>query len=93
MDSMTLIAIVSIITAGLTIALGSIGPALGEGRAVAQALMALAQQPDSSATITRTLFVGLAMIESVAIYCLVVAMIVLFANPFWNHVIALTAAK
>jgi F-type H+-transporting ATPase subunit c len=93
MDSMTLIAIVSIITAGLTIALGSIGPALGEGRAVAQALMALAQQPDSSATITRTLFVGLAMIESVAIYCLVIAMILLFANPFWNHVIALTAGK
>ena len=93
MDSMTLIAIVSIITAGVTIALGSIGPALGEGRAVAQALMALAQQPDSSATITRTLFVGLAMIESVAIYCLVISMILLFANPFWNHVIALTAGK
>lgn len=93
MDSMTLIAIVSIITAGLTIALGSIGPALGEGRAVAQALMALAQQPDSSSTITRTLFVGLAMIESVAIYCLVISMILLFANPFWNHVIALTAGK
>lgn len=93
MDSMTLIAIVSIITAGLTIALGSIGPALGEGRAVAQALMALAQQPDSSATITRTLFVGLAMIESVAIYCLVISMILLFANPFWNHVIAVTAGK
>lgn len=93
MDSMTLIAIVSIITAGLTIALGSIGPALGEGRAVAQALMALAQQPDSSATITRTLFVGLVMIESVAIYCLVISMILLFANPFWNHVIAVTAGK
>lgn len=93
MDSMTLIAIVSIITAGLTIALGSIGPALGEGRAVATALSALAQQPDSAPTITRTLFVGLAMIESVAIYCLVVSMILLFANPFWNHVITLAAGK
>ncbi|MFZ3033724.1 MAG: F0F1 ATP synthase subunit C [Parvibaculum sp.] len=91
MDSATLIAIVSIFTAGVTIAIGAIGPAFGEGRAVATALTALAQQPDASATITRTLFVGLAMIESVAIYCLVVAMILIFANPFWNHFIAQAA--
>ncbi len=54
MDNMTLIAIASIVTAGLTIALGSIGPALGEGRAVATALSSLAQQPDAASTITRT---------------------------------------
>lgn len=93
MDNMTLIAIVSIVTAGLTIAIGSIGPAFGEARAVATAMTALAQQPDASATITRTLFVGLAMVESVAIYCFVVSMILLFANPFWNHVIAQAAGK
>ena len=86
MDQMSIIGLVSIITAGLTISIGSIGPALGEARAVAQALSAIAQQPDESATITRTLFVGLAMIESTAIYCFVVAMILLFANPFWNAV-------
>ena len=93
MDSITLIAIISIVTAGLTIAIGSIGPALGEARAVASALTALAQQPDASATITRTLFVGLAMVESVAIYCFVVSMILIFANPFWNHVIAQVTGK
>lgn len=93
MDSMTLIAITSIVTAGLTMAVGSIGPALGEGRAVATALTSLAQQPDAAATITRTLFVGLAMVESVAIYCFVISMILIFANPFWNHVIAQTAGK
>lgn len=87
MDSMTYIATVSIITAGLTIAIGSIGPAFGEARAVASALASLAQQPDASATITRTLFVGLAMVESVAIYCFVVSMILIFANPFWNYVV------
>lgn len=91
MDNMTLIAIASIITAGLTMAIGGIGPALGEGKAVANALNALAQQPDAASTITRTLFVGLAMIESVAIYCFVVAMILIFANPFWNHAIAAAA--
>lgn len=93
MDSLTLIAIASIITSGLTIAIGSIGPALGEGRAVAMALSALAQQHDASATITRTLFVGLAMVESVAIYCFVVSMILIFANPFWNQAIAAVAGK
>ena len=88
MDSATLIAMVSVFTAGLTIAIGAIGPALGEGRAVAQALAAIAQQPDETNTITRTLFVGLAMIESTAIYCFVVTMILLFANPFWDQALA-----
>ncbi len=88
MDSLTLIAIASIITSGLTIAIGAIGPALGEGRAVAQALSAIAQQPDEKNTITRTLFVGLAMIESTAIYCFVISMILIFVNPFWKYVIS-----
>ncbi len=90
MDSISLIAVASVFTAGITIAIGSIGPALGEGRAVAQALGAIAQQPDETNNITRTLFVGLAMIESTAIYCFVVSMILLFANPFWDY--ALTKA-
>jgi F-type H+-transporting ATPase subunit c len=93
MDSMTIIAVISIFTAGITIAIGVIGPSLGEGKAVAIALSSLAQQPDASATITRTLFVGLAMIESTAIYCFVVSMILLFANPFWNYGVALAAGQ
>ena len=88
MDSPTWVAVASIVSAGICIGIGAIGPALGEGRAVAQALAALAQQPDEAPTITRTLFVGLAMIESTAIYCFVVAMILIFANPFWRYVIA-----
>jgi F-type H+-transporting ATPase subunit c len=93
MDSMTMIAVTSIIIAGITISFGCLGPALAEGRAIATALTALAQQPDAAATITRTLFVGLAMIESTAIYCFVVSMIVIFANPFWNYAIAHVGAK
>jgi F-type H+-transporting ATPase subunit c len=87
LNSVNIIAMISILTAGLTIAIGSIGPALGQGRAVAQALSAIAQQPDEANTITRTLFVGLAMVESTAIYCFVVAMILIFANPFWNFLL------
>ena len=93
MDTVTLIAIASIVTAGFTTSIGCMMPAIGEGRSVASALTALAQQPDASATITRTLFVGLAMIESTAIYCFVVSMILIFANPFWNHVISQAAGK
>ncbi|MBW2271282.1 MAG: F0F1 ATP synthase subunit C [Deltaproteobacteria bacterium] len=76
------ITLVSIATAGFCVAIGSIGPALGEGRALAQALDAIARQPDSADTITRTLFVGMAMVESTAIYALVIALVLLFANPF-----------
>jgi F-type H+-transporting ATPase subunit c len=86
MDTEGWVAVASIATAGITIAIGSIGPALGEARAAAQALASIAQQPDLSNTITRTLFVSLAMIESTAIYCFVITMILLFANPFWNAV-------
>ena len=93
MDNITIIAVTSIVTAGFATSIGCMMPALGEGRSVAAALTALAQQPDASATITRTLFVGLAMIESTAIYCFVVSMILIFANPFWNHVIAQTVGK
>jgi F-type H+-transporting ATPase subunit c len=89
MDNITLIAIASVVTAGLTTGIGCMAPALAEGRAVAAALTSLAQQPDAESTITRTLFVGLAMIESTAIYCFVVSMILIFANPFWNHFINL----
>ena len=87
MDSMTTIGVASIVIAGITTGFGTMGPALAEGRAVSTALTSLAQQPDISATITRTLFVGLAMIESTAIYCFVVSMILIFANPFWNYFI------
>lgn len=87
MDQLSIIGLASIAISGLTIALGSIGPAIGEGIALARALSSIAQQPDEANTITRTLFVGLAMVESTAIYCFVVAIILIFANPFWNHVI------
>ncbi len=93
MDSMTIIAVASIVTGGITTAIGTMAPAMGEGKAVATALSALAQQPDASATITRTLFVGLAMVESTAIYCFVISMILFFANPFWNQVVTQVAGK
>jgi F-type H+-transporting ATPase subunit c len=84
MTDATLVATASILVAGLTMAIGSLGPALGQARALSQALASIAQQPDETNALTRTLFVGLAMVESTAIYCFVIALIVLFANPFWT---------
>ncbi len=74
--------VASIIAAALAVSFGAIGPALAEGRAVAAAMDAIARQPEAAGTISRTLFVGLAMIETMAIYCLVIALLLLFANPF-----------
>lgn len=88
MDNITLIGMISIIISGVTITIGSIGPAIGESIALARALTSIAQQPDEAGTISRTLFVGLAMVESTAIYCLAVSIILLYANPFWNYFIS-----
>jgi F-type H+-transporting ATPase subunit a len=73
--------VASIFCAAFAVAFGAIGPALAEGRAVAAAMDAIARQPEAANTISRTLFVGLAMIETTAIYCLVIALLLLFANP------------
>jgi len=72
------IEVIAVIVAGATIAIGSIGPAVGEARVAASAMEAMARQPDLAGTITRTLFVSLAMIESTAIYCLLVSMMLMF---------------
>ena len=65
----------------LAIALGVMLPAVAMGKAISQALDSLARQPETERSIMRTLFIGLAMIESLAIYVLVIVLIVLFANP------------
>ena len=88
MENATVVGMVSIAAAAGCMGLGAIGPALGEGIAVAHGLTAIAQQPDEAGTISRTLFIGLAMIESLAIYCFVISIILIYANPFWSHAIA-----
>ena len=74
--------VISVASAGVTMAAGAVGAAIGESRIGAAAMDALARQPDEAGSITRALFVGLAMVESTAIFCLVVSLILLFANPF-----------
>lgn len=81
MSDMSWLVIASTVVAVLGIALGVMLPALAMGRAISQALDAIARQPEAEPAISRLLFIGLAMIESLAIYCLVIILIVLFRNP------------
>jgi F-type H+-transporting ATPase subunit c len=85
MNDLHLFSMLSTVIAGLVIALGTMLPAIAMGRAISSALEALSRQPEAEKTITRTLFIGLAMIESLAIYCLVIALIVLFRNPLLEY--------
>lgn len=87
MSDMTWFTLGSTVAALLAIALGTMLPALAMGRAISQALDSLARQPEAEKAITRTLFIGLAMIESLAIYCLVIVLIVLFRNPLLEYLL------
>jgi F-type H+-transporting ATPase subunit c len=87
MNDMTWFTLASTVAAALAVALGVFFPALAMGRAISQALDALARQPESEKTIMRILFIGLAMIESLAIYVLVVVLIILFRNPLLEYLL------
>ena len=87
MNDIAWFTLVSTVAAAAAIALGAFAPALAMGRSISQALEALARQPEAEKAITRTLFIGLAMIESLAIYVLVVVLIILFRNPLLAHLL------
>jgi len=87
MEPLTIIISVSIIAAALAIAVGGYGPARALGESLTKSLDAIARQPEASAQIMRTLFVGMALIESIAIYAFVIALIILFANPLIGYVV------
>jgi F-type H+-transporting ATPase subunit c len=87
MRDITWFAMLSTVSAAAAIAIGILAPALAMGRAITQALEALARQPEAEKAITRTLFIGLAMIESLAIYCLVIVLIILFRNPLLEYLL------
>jgi F-type H+-transporting ATPase subunit c len=71
----------SILAAALVMALGTIGTGLGMGNGLSSAANAVGRNPEAQGKILITMMVGLAMIESLAIYALVVALVVLYANP------------
>ena len=72
----------SVIAAGLSVGLAAIGPGIGQGSAAGQALDGIARQPEAEGKIRGTLLLSLAFMEALTIYGLVVALSLLFANPF-----------
>lgn len=87
MSDMTWFTLISTVAAVLGVALGVVLPAYAMGRAISSALEALSRQPEAEKSIMRTLFIGLAMIESLAIYVLVIVLIVLFRNPLLEYLL------
>ena len=85
MDSGTTITVVTIVAAALAISLGTIFPVVMEGRAVVKALEAMTRQPELADRIRATLFISLALLESTAIYVLLVCLILIFANPLLDR--------
>jgi F-type H+-transporting ATPase subunit c len=80
-----------VMAAGIGMGLGSFGTGIGQGLAIQKAVEGVARNPGASGKILTTMMIGLAMIESLAIYVFVVAMIILFANPFTEEVVKLLA--
>ncbi len=77
----------STVAAVIAIAIGVLGPGLAMGRAISSAIEAISRQPEAERSILRILFIGLAMIESLAIYVLVIVLIVLFRNPLLEYIV------
>ncbi len=77
-----LIQVVSVVSAAFSLAIAGFAAANAQGKATSSALEALARQPEAKNSITQALIVGLAIIESIALYALLIAIVLIFANPF-----------
>jgi F-type H+-transporting ATPase subunit c len=85
LDPQTWVTLITIIVAGGAIVLGTAIPALVEGRAAVKALEGMARQPDAASNLRTTLLISMALLESTAIYVLLVVLILLFANPLLDR--------
>ncbi|HIZ27882.1 MAG TPA: ATP synthase F0 subunit C [Candidatus Adamsella sp.] len=68
---------IALLAMGLAIGLGAIGPGLGMGHAVASAIEATARQPEAEGKVRTLMFIGLAFLEALALYALVIAFIIM----------------
>ncbi len=85
LDPNTLITVVTILVAGIGIVIGTIVPAIMEGKAAAKALEGMARQPDAASQIRTTMIISMALLETTAIYVLLVVLVLLFANPLLDR--------
>ena len=81
----TLVTVITILVAGIGILLGTIVPAVVEGRAVLKALEGMTRQPEVAGELRTTLLIAMALLESTAIYVLLVILVLVFANPLLDR--------
>ena len=75
------------VATGIGMGLAAVGTGIGQGHGVQGACDGIARNPEASGKILTALILGLAMIESLAIYALVIELILLYANPFLQYVV------
>jgi F-type H+-transporting ATPase subunit c len=85
LDSGTIITVITILASSIGIVLGCVVPAFVEGKAVVKALEGIARQPDAANDLRTTLLISMALLESTAIYSLLVILVLLFANPLLDR--------
>ena len=85
MDPGLLVTLVTILVAGIGIVLGTLVPAIVEGRAVLKALEGMTRQPELAGQLRTTLLIAMALLESTAIYVLLVILVLVFANPLLDR--------
>ncbi len=88
-DGKALILACSAIGAGLAMIAG-IGPGIGQGYAAGKGAEAVGRQPEAQSDIVRTMLLGAAVAETTGIYGLVIAIILLFANPLITKYMSLS---
>ena len=89
MEPGTLIAILTILTPAVVMVLGALAPTILEGLAVLKALDGMTRQPEAANDLRGTLIITMALLESTAIYNLLVALVLLFANPVIDRILPL----
>lgn len=87
MDSATIIALVTLVVPTIAIVVGTITPAIVEGRAVLKALEGMTRQPEAANNLRGTLIISMALLESTAIYVLLICLVLLFANPVLDRLL------
>jgi F-type H+-transporting ATPase subunit c len=85
LDPGILITIITILVSGVGIVLGTIVPAIVEGRAVLKALEGMTRQPEVAGQLRTTLLISMALLESTAIYVLLILLVLIFANPLLDR--------
>lgn len=88
LDPGTLVTVTTIIVSAIGMVLGAIMPAVVEGRAAVKALEGMARQPEAANDLRNTMIVAIALLETTAIYVLLIVLILLFANPLLDRFFA-----